>query len=269
MNTLQVIILSIIQGITEFLPVSSSGHLSLLPKLFGWNQQPTSFDIVLHAGTLLAIIFFFRLKLQKNLKGILNKDKKSIALTKKIIIGVVPALVIGFILALSNEYTDDKIDSILKGEYLTIFLLIFIGIIFLYSKNIFKGKTVQIEELPTRNVLNIGFGQILAFMRGTSRSGITILFGLANGLKIKDAAEFSFLMGIPLIAFSFFYQLGVFILEGESGVSLFHYALGFIVSFVSGYLAISLMLKYLENHGLAIFGFYRIILGIIALIILL
>ena len=268
MTFLQAIILGLIQGLTEFIPVSSSGHLALIPKLFGWETQPTSFDIILHAGTLFALLIYFFPKLKKLFKGIMKKNESDIDLGKKIIIGSAPAAILGIIIAGLNFATNDRVDQILKSNIILISMLILIGLLFILADSRIKNNTKKISEIGIKNTIIIGLTQCLSLIRGTSRSGITILTGIKQGLSRKEAAEFSFLMGIPLLSFAVFYQIGKFALQKNFEIEIQLLIVGFITSFISGYFAIKFMMKFLQFRGLAIFGIYRIILAIIAIIIL-
>lgn len=268
MNLFQTIILALIQGLTEFIPVSSSGHLSLLPQILGWKEQSTAFDIVLHGGTLLALIIFFWPKLKTIIQGVRKKDVVQINLVKVIGIGALPALIIGGMIEGINLISDDRIDNLLKNPYSIIFFMILMGFVLILSDFLYKKNVLDIERLKTKHILIIGFLQCLALIRGVSRSGITIFAGLTQGLRREDAAEYSFLMGIPLIAISFIAQLGKFIIKPDLSIGIEHYIIGFIIAFISGYFAVKFMLSFLKKHGLAIFGIYRIIFAIIAFIII-
>ncbi len=252
MTLIQSIILGIVQGLTEFIPVSSSGHLAIVPHLLNMRVQSDSFDLVLHAGTLLALIVYFRkdlLELLKNKKLLIN-----------IFIGAVPTLLLGFIFR-------DFIKDNFKSDYVIIFSLIIVGILMIIADFVFKKNSKTIEDLTPKKSIIIGSIQILSLIRGVSRSGITIIGGLLQGLTLKDAARFSFLVSIPVIGSIVFYQGGTFILEGFNDEAPIYLITGFLTSAITGYLAIKFMLKFLENKGLTIFGIYRIVLGIIILLI--
>jgi undecaprenyl-diphosphatase len=267
-SILHALILGLIQGLTEFIPVSSSGHLALLPKLFGWSEQSTTFDVVLHGGTLLALLTFFYPKLIKMGTGFLKKDKVSQNLVYKIIIGSIPAGILGAILSLGNKITDDKIDNIMKNDIFMITMLISVGILLILADYLFKNNKKKLSEISFKKVNIIGVTQCLSLIRGTSRSGITIIAGLSQKLTREEAAEFSFLMGIPLITMAFSYSVFELITSESSGLTLSSLIIGFIASFISGLIAIKFMLSFLKSKGLAVFGIYRIILALIAFYIL-
>jgi len=268
MTIIQAIILGLIQGLTEFIPVSSSGHLLLLPEFFGWQEQPTSFDIVLHGGTLLALIIYFYPKLKKLVKGILNREWEQIKLGKKILLGAIPAGALGILISIVDYMTNDAVDNFLKTNLLVIIMIIGIGVLLIISDIIYKNNKKEIKEIGLKETFIIGIGQCLSLLRGTSRSGITILTGLTQKLSRKEAAEFSFLMSIPLIFSAFCYQVFKFILENNMNIEITNLMAGFLAAFISGLIAIKFMLRFLKKQGLSIFGMYRIILGIVVIIIL-
>ncbi len=269
MSIAQTIILAIIQGLTEFIPVSSSGHLVVIPGLLDWESQSTAFDVILHAGTLFALIIYFRKKLTKIGSGVLKKEKSSIKLLNLLIVSTIPAAMFAFLIEIINKLTDDGIDELMKNNYLVVFMLVSIGILFLFVDKIYGNNEGKIEKMSIKNSLIIGLGQIISLVRGTSRSGITIIFGLSQKLSRKEAAEYSFLMGIPIISIAFIYELIKIITDENIVINVNLSLIGFVVSFLTGLIAINFMLKYLKNNNLQIFGYYRIILGIVVLITLL
>lgn len=262
------IFLGTVQGFTEFIPVSSSGHLALLPRLFGMSEQSTAFDIVVHGGTLLALLLFFRLKISTILKGVKEKDQKQTSILKKVIIGSLPALIVAGLIELSNIFSDNKIDGIIKSNEVLIFMLISVGLLLIAADFIFKNNSKTLTDLKVKNIIIIGVAQILSLLRGTSRSGITIFAGMSQGLKREEAAEYSFLMGIPVIALGFVFQIVKFLIDKNMNESLLMIFFGFLTSFIFGYIAIAFLLNFLKKYGLTIFGVYRIILGVVALIVL-
>lgn len=266
MNIIEVIILSIIQGLTEFIPVSSSGHLALLPELFGWSDHPTSFDIILHGGTLMALLIYFYPRLKGYITDSTKSEKRNII--KNVIIGSIPATIIAILVVIINRLTNDALDEILKTNQIMIFMLISVGILLIASEFIFKDNKLKIEDLPLPKVIMVGLIQALALIRGTSRSGITLLAGQLQGLSKSEALELSFLLAIPILFLSTIYQIFDFINEGEIGMPAYQIFLGFLISLVSGLLAIKFMMTYIKNNSLIPFGIYRIALGIVAIIIL-
>lgn len=254
---LEALILGIIQGITEFIPVSSSGHLVLVPELFGWTQQSTSFDVVLHGGTLLALLIFYRKFLINTALDLREKDSQK--LVWQILIAAIPAGIIGVLF-------EDKIDSLFKDLDIVIAMLIIVGLIMIVVDYYYVARSPKREELGYKDALSVGISQPLALIRGTSRSGITIIAGILSGLNLKSAVNFSFLIGIPLIGGAFAVSL-LELLTTPNNENILHLAIGFFASFTTGYVAIKFMLSQINSLGLKWFGLYRIILGIVILLV--
>ena len=261
-----VVILAIVEGITEFLPVSSTGHMILVNKLIGGEYlSPTftnSFLIIIQLGAILSVVVYF----WKDLTPFVGTKEKFVLrfrLWLKIIVGVLPAMVIGLLL-------DDIIDKYFLDNVLIVAItliaygVIFIGIEVVYKLKDIKPKVKRFAGLKYRTAFLIGLFQCLALVPGTSRSGSTILGGLLVGTSRSIATEFSFFMGIP-------------IMFGASGLKIlkfgFHYSLaefiilvvGSVVSFVVSLFVIKFLLKYIKQHDFQAFGWYRIALGIIVL----
>lgn len=264
MDILQAIILGLVQGLTEFIPVSSSAHLVLVPRILGWQEQSVAFDLVLHGATLLALIIYFR----KRLLGILfnlfsssQEEKKSARkLLLLMIIASIPAAIATFLI-------EDLVDSVLKDSAVIVVTLILVGVALIFSDRIFKNNQVTIERLSLKSAVFIGLFQSLALIRGVSRSGITIIGGGVNGLTREAAAEFAFLIGIPIIAGGFAFQL-LDSLKHPAPEPLTALIAGFIAATLSGLFAINFLINYLKTKGLAVFGVYRIILALIFLLIM-
>lgn len=255
MSFAQALILGIIQGITEFIPISSSAHLVILPKVLGWSLQPTSFDIVIHAATLLSTVVYFR----KDLIKLLNlRKKQNQKVIVNLIIVTIPAAIIGFLF-------EEKIDETFKDVNSIIFMLIFIGVIMLFIDKITSSNDKKISTMGKSSSLIIGLFQSLSFIRGTSRSGITIIGGLLNGLTRKQATKFAFLAGISIIGAATLFQIVNFTSEGTIDIGIMPLMTGFITAFLVGLISIKFLLKFLSKNTLFIFGIYRIILGLLLL----
>lgn len=243
MSVFQALVLGVLQGLTEFLPISSSGHLIILPNLLGWQTQPLVFDTTLHLGTSLALIVYF----WKDLLKILTIERK---LGYLIILGSIPAAILGFVFESLIENTFRSV------FYVGIFLLL--GTVVMLAAEQF-GKWRENKEIDTRKSLIIGFFQALALLPGFSRSGATISGGMMLGLNRASAARFSFLLAIPVIVgaglFKAFDSWGT--LQSVSSEALLA---GFMSSFVVGILAIRFMLNFLRKRGLGVFIIYRILL---------
>jgi len=280
MNTLQAIALGIVQGFTEFIPVSSSGHLQLIPQIFGWEHPSTTFILFLHLGTLLALVLYFRERIWRYLRvfftWVKNKGRLEMHAQRadmhviwRVIIAVIPAAVLGIIFDKVIGGFYDNPDNTLP-TIVTICAMAMFGVIFLFADKLFTGKKVSTEKLSIFKVLVIGFSQALAFVRGVSRSGITLISGQAVGLNRVDAAEFSFLISIPIITGTSLLAIKDFLeLPGEQMQSeLLPSILGMLAAFIAGYFAIRFLLDYLKHKGLALFGWYRIIFAIICVMLL-
>ena len=253
--------LGFIQAVTEFLPVSSSGHLILIKEFFHFNPNVfnLSFDIILHFGTLVALIVFF----WKDLKGIAlfffkkGSDKK---LFYALIIATIPAILIG---AIFSKF----IVSYLRGNLIIALMLVAIGIIFIFAENV-SDKKRSLKDVNLKDGALIGGAQSLALIPGVSRSGITMVSGLLLGLKREDAARFSFLLSIPTILLVSLND--IYYLSKSKLPSLFvdTYIVGFVVSAVVSFLTIKYFLNYLKKHTLKPFAYYRFILAIVILLVL-
>lgn len=261
MNIIEALILGIVQGLTEFIPVSSSGHLVLLHDWLGVEQTGLAFDVALHAGTLLALVIFFRKDLGRLITSIFKGgDQRKLA----IILGVatIPAVIAGFFL-------DDLAETTFRSTTLVAINLIGIALFMLAAERYYRrhqAKT-KLEKVTPKQGLAVGLAQALAIVPGTSRSGITISTGLFAGLDRVAATRFSFLLGIPIMCGAI---LKIFVLDGgASQVSAqpVIFTVGITTAFVSGLFAIAFMLKFLAKHTLDIFAYYRIGIGLLVLII--
>ncbi|MBU0976764.1 MAG: undecaprenyl-diphosphatase UppP [Patescibacteria group bacterium] len=260
MTIIQSIILGVVQGITEFLPISSSGHLVLIPELLGWEVQSTAFDIAIHAATLLAIIIYFRKNLLQLITSIQQPTSKRLIVNLFVV--SIPSGIIGYFLK-------DYIDENFKDVRIVLIMLVLVGIVMLFIDKVKINNESTINKLRINNSFLIGLFQSLAFVRGTSRSGITIIGGLITGLKRSEAARFAFLAGIPVIGAAALMQLGEFHSMGLGNLTTANLAIGFFSAFLSSILAIRFLLKFLEKHGLVVFGIYRIILALVIWVFLL
>lgn len=248
MTFLQAIILGVIQGITEFLPISSSGHLIIFESFFGLNvEELLDFDIALHMGTLLAILIYFR----KDIWDLLTfKNPK---LIKFLLIATIPAVVLGFTFK-------DAIEEALRSPTSVSILMITVGILFLLPETLFVKKRGNLN-LP-KSIL-IGFAQSLALMPGVSRSGATILSGTWLGLSREEAARFSFLLGSIAI-----FGAGILATKDLDQVTIESSVLaaGFAASFIAGIFSIGFLMKFLKKYSLKVFGVYRILFGLLIFI---
>ena len=253
MDTLQLILLSLVQGLTEFLPVSSSAHLVLLSEFLGEEDQGIIFDVGVHFGTLLAALVYFRSDLKKMIINLgshklLSEENN---LTTNLVIGVIPILLVGFLLR-------DFINLHLRNSEVIAYATIIFGI-FLYIAQLRKGKE-DLDSVNLKQALIIGLFQCLALIPGTSRSGITITTGLFLGLSATAASRFSFLLAIPTIGAIALAELIriSFIDITDNGTELF---IALIISFLVAYISIDMFLKLIDRIGFTPFVIYRLLLG--------
>ncbi len=261
----QAIILAVVQGFTEFLPISSSAHLALAPWLLGWEDQGLTFDIALHFGTLAAVLlYFFRDWVQITAQGFglsWGNDpelKKNPRLLWLLAAASLPIGFFGFLLEKQAETT-------WRSPFLIGGMLIGVGILMAVAEKVSRRKR-EIGAVGLTDAMAIGFGQALAIVPGTSRSGITITAGLFRDLDRYAAARFSFLLSTPAIAAAA--ASAAHHLQKQGGIPagmLMPFVVGILVSAVTGCLVISFFLKYLRQHSLRFFVYYRIVFGIIVI----
>jgi len=257
MSYLYSISLGVIQGLTEFLPISSSGHLILLPKLFHFSDQGLAFDVAMHLATALAVLIVLRKDILRIIKGMfIAKSNNKTWLY--ILLGIIPAGLAGFFL-------DSYIESNLRSPQLVAFNLIFFGFILWLAERYSHKKTNptnNLEKIGWRKSLVVGFTQILSLSPGTSRSGITISTGLFANFSRETAIKFSFILSLPLILAAGIYKATDLHIATLSSPELINLVVGFLASFISGILAIKLMLRFITRHGFKYLILYRILLGI-------
>ncbi|MBQ6138396.1 MAG: undecaprenyl-diphosphate phosphatase [Methanobrevibacter sp.] len=269
MDIFQAIIIGLVQGLTEFLPVSSSAHLIFAQQALGVSEVGLAFDVLMHVGTLVAVIVYFFNDIVNMIKGFLlslvdlkngnfigeiKKDpyKKLAWLT---ILATIPVGVVGVLF-------NDVIESMFKGLTIPAFLLLITGCLLYASQRMNSGR-IDVRNISLKEAIIMGCGQALAILPGLSRSGTTIAAGLFAGLDKEFAAKFSFILSIPAIL-----GAAVFQLKDLSGGSIEIGACiaGFVVAIISGYLAISVLLKIVREKSLDIFAYYCWIVGIIVLV---
>jgi len=259
---LTVILLGIVEGITEFLPVSSTGHLILATRLFGYDaSQWATFNIVIQLGAILAVIVQFWRTFWAVGMGLLKLNPTSIRFVRNVLLAFIPSAVLGLLL-------NDLIEGLLGEPSVVAWALIVGGIAILGIEKIAKpGPLTGVAELPARQCIGVGLAQCLAMVPGVSRSGATIMGALSMGVERRTAAEFSFFLAIPTM-------LGASTLEllkkgdqlTSAQVGWDSIALGFIVSFIVALLVIKWFVGLVSRHGFAPFAWYRIIAGIGALV---
>jgi undecaprenyl-diphosphatase len=261
MTALQVVVLAIVQAVTEFLPISSSGHLILVPRLFGWPDQGLAFDVATHAGTLLAVLVYFWRDVVDLIVGFFTGKPRSLhvdfaprPLAWGIVLGTIPAGIAGLAF-------EDWIAGEARNPLLIACTAIVYGLLLGFADR--RGeKYKEIASLTWADALLIGMAQALALVPGTSRSGITITAALLLGFTRPAAARFSFLLSIPITAAACALD-AVNVLRGEVPPGqYFAMALGLAVSAVVGYAVIAGLLAWLRRQPLTIFVVYRLLLGI-------
>ena len=252
MNIGQVIVLAIVQGLTEFLPISSSGHLVIFQKLLGLSEAPVDLDVLLHFGTLMAIIFFFK----KELLDLFKNLKKDTGLLQLIFIGSLPAGLVGLIFKKNLENSFNSL--------LIVGICYLVTAIFLFSTRFIRLKrSGSLEQIKISDAFLIGIFQALAVLPGISRSGSTIVVGWWRGLSGSASFSFSFLLAIPAIIGAVILELpDIFAKSDHLGYSL----LGMLISVVIGLFSLKFLQNVLKNRKLYLFGFYCFTLGILILL---
>lgn len=259
-NIIYSLILGLVQGLTEFLPISSSGHLLVLHDFLNFDvADDLAFDVALHLGTLGALLIFFRRDVVKYIQAWFTSfaaKEKSVdqRVSWYLLIGTIPAVVVGLFL-------EDIIDQALRSVALVGLLLILGGILFFMVEKWCK-KQSDFSALNWRKGLVIGVFQALALVPGVSRSGSTIVAGMIFGLTREQAARFSFLLGMPVIFGAGMKKMHDLV-TGAGQVEWLLFVIGFLAALIAGYFTIKYFLRFLQRHSLAVFGWYRIVLGVL------
>ncbi|MDQ3912671.1 MAG: undecaprenyl-diphosphatase UppP [Actinomycetota bacterium] len=270
LGLMQAILLGVVQGLTEFLPVSSSGHLLLGQYFLGLDQQRfgLSFDVALHLGTLLAVVTFFWRDLLRMAYAFLrsithgrNLADPDQRLAYLVLASTIPAALIGFLL-------ENFFETAARSPWIVVFNLVLVGILFIVGEAT-GSKRRRADKLHFREAVGIGFAQAAALVPGVSRSGATITLGLFLGLRRDEAARFSFLMSVPIIAAAGFLQTTEVASEGIDVREAVMFGAGFASSAVVGYLAIRFFLRFVAHHSLRAFAYYRFGLAAVVTVLLL
>lgn len=262
MTIIQSIILGILQGIGEFLPISSSAHLILIPYLLGWGESSMAFDIALHFGTLLAVLAIYF----KDWWNLFIGAIKNVKATKKntegkmfwyLVVATIPAALIGLLL-------DDIIENFFRGQIWLIALSLALMGIFIYigdrfASRKYKGREISFNDITLKQAFLVGCSQAFAVFPGFSRSGTTILAGRLMGLSKEAITKFTFLLSVPIIAGAAILKLGdlVFTLD---------VIIGIFTSFIVGVISIKFLLSYIKKHDFSVFAIYRVAIAIIVYI---
>src|SRR4051794_39084350 len=262
MSSLEAIVLGIVQGLTEFLPISSSGHLRIVPALLGWEDPGAGFTAVIQLGTMAAVLIYFRADLVRiataflrELRVPFRRRSHEANLGWFIVLGTIPIAIFGFVFK-------DQIESGARSLYLIGSALILFSFVMLLAERVGAHRR-ELAGMNGRDGLFIGMAQALALVPGVSRSGATISAGLFRDFDRVAAARYSFLLSVPAVVLSGLFELRK---VGENGSpSAAATVIATLVAFVTGYAAIAWLLRYLGSHSLEIFVIYRIALGVLVL----
>ena len=262
MDIIQTIILAIIQGLTEFLPISSSAHLILVSELSDWPDQGTAFDVALHLGTLLAVLYYFRSEVSDMMKAkhFTSMDNAINSQLGIIVISTLPIILVG---GLFNDFVTEN----LRTSMVIALASIFFGII-LYLADTNQQQRSQVVNLSLKLGLIIGLFQVLALIPGTSRSGITIAAGLFLGLSRVEASRFSFLLAIPVIIAASVLQSYELFTNDQININYMNFILGIAISSFVAFLTIQWFLELVSRIGMLPFVIYRVLLGLIIILII-
>lgn len=258
MDTIQILLLAVLQGLTEFLPISSSAHLILLPQLNGWQDQGLAFDVAVHVGTLTAVVAYFRVELAAMLRDFIRSlvERRLVGesrLAWGVLFGTIPV-------GLAGLAFKDAVETTLRSPLVIAAATIVFGLALWWADA--RGRRLRSEHtIGWRDVLVIGVAQAIALIPGTSRSGITMTAGLMQGLTREGAARFSFLLSIPVILLAGGLN-ALELVESPAPVDWLALLLGSATAAVSAYVCIHFFLKLLEQVGMLPFVIYRLLLGI-------
>jgi undecaprenyl-diphosphatase len=267
-SLLEAIVLGIVQGLTEFLPISSTAHLRIVPAFAGWEDPGAAFTAVTQLGTMLAVVIYFRHDLSRIARawaGSLRSRERRRTLDARlgwfIVVGTVPISIFGVVFK-------DQIETGARDLYLIGVALIVLALVLLLAEKVSTHQR-RLEELSTRDGMAIGFAQALALIPGVSRSGATITAGLFAGLSRPAAARFSFLLSVPAVVLSGAFE-GASIAGGEEDgaeAGLGALVIATLLAFLSGYASIAFLLRFLANHSTLVFVVYRVVLGALVLVL--
>lgn len=257
---LTALILGIVEGLTEFLPVSSTGHLIVVGSLLGYtDEQSKVFKIVIQLAAILAVCWDYRRRIGLVIEGLAARDPVQTRFVTHILIAFLPAMVLGVLF-------HSAIKTYLFNPLTVAGALIVGGLAILYiEKRVYHPRYATVDDLDARTALKVGFAQTLAMFPGVSRAGATIMGGLVFGLSRRAATEFSFFLAIPTMLAATVYDL----YKNWELLSLEHdlpvFAVGFAASFVAAMVAVKALLKYVSNHSFTVFAWYRIVFGLVVL----
>jgi undecaprenyl-diphosphatase len=259
MSLIQALVLGAVQGLTEFIPISSSGHLVLVPEVLGWDRPGLAFDVLLHAASLVALLVFFRHDLIELARGVVRRDRRSINLAVLLGVGTIPAALAG--LLLGSYFEGSFEDAPAAAIQLGITALILVAAEVLLSRQArARHRLRRMEELNTFDALAVGAAQAIAIWPGISRSGATIATGLALRVQRDDAARFAFLLAIPALSGAALVELPEL---GDIGLDPGAAIAGFISSLVFSYVSIAGLIRYLQRRTLYPFAVYCLVAAVV------
>jgi undecaprenyl-diphosphatase len=266
-SVLEAIVLGIVQGLTEFLPISSTGHLRIVPAFLGWDDPGAAFTAVTQLGTMAAVLLYFREDLLRIARAWLRslgdrslRRQLDARLGWYIVLGTIPIGIFGVLFK-------DQIETGARDLYLIGTALIVLGLVLLLAEKV-GTRERSLEQIRTKDGFAIGMAQALALIPGVSRSGATITAGLFMGLDRPAAARFSFLLSVPAVVLSGLLELGTILSDDDGdGTSIGALVVATVMAFLSGYLAIAWLLRYLSTHSTVIFVIYRVALGTLVLVL--
>jgi undecaprenyl-diphosphatase len=263
MTTFQALVLGLIQGLTEFLPISSSAHLALAPWFFGWPDPGLAFDVALHFGTLIAVLWYFRDEWGKLISAAISivRNRRVQTVEEKRVVFLIIATIPG---AIGGLLLEKKAETAFRAPALTATTLIVMGIV-LWAADRFSRMDRSITGMRWLDALLIGISQVFALIPGVSRSGSTITTGRLLKLDRQSAAVFSFLMSMPIIAAAVVLKGPSVLRSGGFSAPLI---VGVLAAAISSWLAIAILLRYVTRHSYGIFALYRVLLGIVVLFVL-
>ena len=254
-------LLGLIQGLTEFLPISSSAHLSFPTLLFGTDDLGLAFDIAVHAGTLLAVIYFFRTEIKLMIKSLISKnnnnDSRKVAYL--LIIATFPIVMAGL---LGTDFIKSNRNSIASIAYMN---LLFAGFLLFAYK--YSSSSKSLIQLTIAGAIFIGVFQVFALFPGASRSGTAMTAALLIGLNLKDSSKFAFLLAIPTIFGALVFLIGDLVLY-ETQINIISLVVGFLTSCIVAFLTIKYFLIFVEKIGMYPFVIYRVLLGVLLLVLI-
>jgi undecaprenyl-diphosphatase len=266
MSLAEAVTLGVVQGLTEFLPISSSAHLRVVPAILHWADPGAAFSAVIQLGSVVAVLAYFYKDIIEigggAIKGLQAKDyaSRDVRLAGAIILGTIPICVLGLLLKPMIEADGSPLRSLPVVGIASIVM----GLLLLLAEKVAKHQR-SIDDMGARDGLIVGLGQCMALIPGCSRSGSTLTAALLINMKRADAARFSFLLGIPAVTLSGLLELYHMVKHGLEGVGIASLASGLIVSLIVSYLAIAWLMKYLQTHSTWVFVVYRLAFGALVL----